>query len=134
MNKKLALSIVFAAVVLVGCAASGPKLASSLEDIAGTWSPNTSTAEVQIDEDGTYLGRDAAGNTYPAQIRFEGTRFIYKDSPGGSCTLKGYETGIYEIELLENGNLKFTVIEDECPERINFMAGRLAEVEFEPVP
>jgi hypothetical protein len=46
----------------------------------------------------------------------------------------GNPIGIYEVELLENGNLKFTVIEDECPGRVNYLEGALIETEFEPVP
>jgi len=130
----LASSMIIALFLLVGCAASGPKLASSIEDIAGTWRPNTSNSEIQIDMDGTYFAINPSDDIRRAEIRFEGTRFIYKDTSKSACALQGYETGIYEIELLENGNLKFILIEDECPRRVNFHSGRLIQVEWEPVP
>jgi len=38
---------------------------------------------------------------------FEGTRFF---TTGIGCPIAGYETGIYEVEMLEDDNLKFTVI------------------------
>ena len=60
--------------------------------------------------------------------------WIVRDSRGLGCTLEGHETGIYEVELLENGNLRYIVIEDECLTRINYWAGRIIEVEWEPVP
>ena len=116
--------------LLAGCGASGPKLASSIEDIAGTWRSTVSSIEWQLNEDGT--ASSSAGGK--GEYRFEGTRFIGIATPGSVCALEGHETGIYEVELLENGNLKFTVIEDECLARVNIVAGRLVEVEWEPVP
>ncbi len=132
--KKLVIAL-FTAIflVLVGCAASGPKLADSAEDIAGTWHSTTSTTEVQINEDGTFRGRDTSGEGRISNFEFwfEGTQFFIQAAV--SCDV-GNPIGIYEVELLENGNLKWTVIEDECLTRVNYYAGRLIEVEWEPVP
>ncbi len=131
MNKKLATSIVIALFLLAGCAASGPKLASSAEDIAGTWQTNTYSGEVQINEDGTIRAENPQSDVSNEEFWFEGTRFFLT---GIGCTKEGYETGIYEIELLENGNLKFTTIEDDCVSRNRFLLGTLTERQFEPVP
>ncbi len=109
-------------------------MASSFEDIAGTWHSTISSVEVQINEDGTTRAQDMEGRIIIGEFRFEGTRYFDKASPGDGCTLEGHGTGIYEVELLENGNLKFTVIEDECLVRVNYFAGRLIEAEWEPVP
>jgi len=81
MNKKLALSIVIAAFVLVGCAATGPKLASSAEDIAGNWHSTVSSGEIQFYEDGTW-GTQAGGNA-PYEFRFEGRRLFMIALGGG---------------------------------------------------
>ena len=134
MNKLVASSTAIAVFLLAGCAASGPKLANSAEDIAGTWHSTTDSGEVQFNEDGTL--RHQAGSATPpdAEFRFDGTRLFLTATPGSNCTLIGAEIGIYEVELLENGNLKFTVIEDECLTRVNAIAGRVLEVEWEPVP
>ena len=135
MNKLVASSIAIALFLLAGCAASGPRLANSAEDIVGTWKSSTSSTEVQFNEDGTTRYQFPSGAIGNAEFRFEGTRFFEKhiDSSSG-CLGLGAETGIYEIELLENGNLKFTVIEDECPVRVNTFVGALIEREWEPVP
>ena len=130
MNKQLALSIVIAVFLLAGCAASGPKLASSAEDIAGTWQSSVHSQETELNEDGTWRSTFPSGDVFTGEFRFEGTRLIWKDD---SACIEA-PTGIYEVELLENGNLKWTVIEDECPDRVNYVAGRLVEVEWEPVP
>ena len=133
MNKRMASSIAFAVFLLAGCAAAGPKLASSAEDIVGTWKSSTSSQEVQFNEDGTTRYQFSSGTIGNAEFRFEGTRF-FDIASGHTCVQLGADTGIYEVELLENGNLKFTVIEDECPVRLNFYVGALIEREFEPVP
>ena len=102
MNKLVASSTAIAVFLLAGCAASGPKLASSFEDIAGTWHSITSSAEIQFNEDGTVRRRTAEQTPADAGFRFEGTRLILTDTPGRDCTLIGAEIGIYEVELLEN--------------------------------
>ncbi len=121
-------------ILLAGCGASGPKLASSVEDIAGTWHSTISSAEAQFNEDGAVLFRKGDTPFVAIEFRFEGTRLFFKDPSGHQCVLLGAEIGIYEVELLESGNLKFTVIEDECLIRVNYLAGRLIEAEWEPVP
>jgi len=135
MNKLVTSSTAIALFLLAGCAASGPKLASSPEDIVGTWQSTTSSLEIQFNEDGTARVQSGDGSANTAEFRFEGTRFFAIDSgQGNQCVQLGAETGIYEVELLENGNLKFTVIEDECPVRVNNLTGALIEREWEPVP
>ena len=134
MNKLVASSTAIAVFLLAGCAASGPKLASSAQDIAGTWQSTISSGEVQFNEDGTFRAQSAQGMDVTFEFRFEGTRFFVTDIPNGGCAQIGAETGIYEVELLENGNLKFTAIEDECATRVNGFVGALIEAEWEPVP
>ena len=134
MNKLVTSSTAIAVFLLAGCAASGPKLASSAEDIVGTWKSSTSSVELQFNEDGTTRIKTAQGTDVIREFRFEGTRFFSTDIPNGGCTHIEAETGIYEVELLANGNLKFTVIEDECPGRVNTLTGALIEREWEPVP
>ena len=136
MNKQMASLIAIALFLLAGCAASGPKLASSAEDIAGTWKSTISSVEVQFNEDGTLLLRPSPGSSdLVSEFRFEGTRLFWKAlSPGSDCVRLGAEASIYEIELLENGNLKFTVIEDGCATRANTMQGATVAAEWEPVP
>ena len=143
MNKLVASSTAIALFLLAGCAASGPKLASSAEDIPGTWKNNINSWEIQFYEDGTWRRELVDDHAHDgAEFRFEGTRLILKTEQGGPCTREGEETGIYEVELLENGNLMFTVIEDECAIRVTFFTGalietrvgRVREAEWEPVP
>ncbi len=130
--KKLVIALFTASfLVLVGCAASGPKLASSGEDIAGTWHSTTSSAVAQLNEDGTIRWQFSTGRIVNGKFWFEETQYFVQMSV--ACDV-GNPIGIYEVELLENGNLKWTVIEDECLSRVNYIAGRIIEVEWEPAP
>ena len=135
MNKLVASSTAIALFLLAGCAASGPKLANSAEDIAGTWHSTTDSGEMQFNEDGTLIFLPVTVNPFAVEFRFEGTRLFSEGYPPGFlCVQLGAEIVIYEVELLENGNLKFTVIEDECPIRVTYFTGALIEREWEPVP
>ena len=133
MNRRMASSVAIALFLLAGCAGSGPKLANSAEDIAGTWQSSLTNLRLHFDEDGTWERELVGDHTHTGlEFRFEGTRLIWKDVE--ECTSLGFETSIYEVELLENGNLKFTVIEDECSLRVGYIAGNFVQVEWEPVP
>ena len=131
MNRQMVSMLAIALFLFSGCAASGPKLASSAEDIVGTWRSTVSSAEGQFNADGTFRTQTSDGNIDTGKFWFEGTRYFEQASV--YCDV-GNPIGIYEVELLENGNLKFTVIEDECATRVNYIVGRLIEVEWEPVP
>jgi len=134
MKKQMAILIGIAVFLLAGCAASGPKLASSAGDIVGSWQSTNTSAEIQFNEDRTVGLQFDSGANYSSEFWFEGTQFFINVSFGNECANLESEHGIYEVELLENGNLQFTVIEDECAERANTMAGGLIVAEWEPVP
>ena len=79
------------------------------------------------------------------KYRLEGTQFFVEEirgpcETGGMQSLSGNRppasTGSYEVHLLENGNLRFVVIEDECRQRATFLHGRPDDGitrEWEPV-
>ncbi len=107
---------------------------TSFEDIAGTTykrGPGHSPIYVQFTEDGTWNGSSNPDlvEDRPAVIyetRFEGTKVFLKETKG-FCD--DDPEAIYEIHLLENGNLQFVALEDKCLHR----SGDL-EAEWAPVP
>ena len=127
--------------VLAGCGAPGPELASSAEDIVGMWHriDRGSPWYILFLEDGALhestnpeLVEDRP--MIKAEFWFEGTQLFIGMSPG---VCDENPTGIYEVHLLANGNLKFVVIEDECRVRATAYHGRgdtEGLVEFKPVP
>ncbi len=111
---------------------SGP--ITSFEDIAGiTYERQGPGLQVffHFFEDGIWhdsSNRDLVEDR-PARImetRFEGTRVFLKETMG-RCD--DDPDAIYEIHLLENGNLQLVAIEDPCAARSS-----LFPVEYAPVP
>jgi hypothetical protein len=115
----------------VGSLQPGP--VSSFEDIVGTYQ-RQGPGEIfylQFFEDGTLHGssnRDLVQDRPQAsqETRFEGTKMFVKQIKGG-CD--DDPDAIYEIQLLENGNLKFVAIEEPCGIR----SGTL-DAEWAPIP
>jgi len=121
----------------VGSLTPGPITpVTSYEDIAGTYVNNAISSlglkpnALHIFEDGTwhvsenrFLVEDSPQETY--ETRFEATK-VFVTETQGNC---GDDTeAIYEIGLLENGNLQFVPIEDTCGTRSSTMLVG----EFEP--
>ena len=120
----------------VGSLTPGPITpVTSYEDIAGTYTSQNASGSyyfaLHIFEDGTwhvstqgaFLVEDNPQKAY--ETRFEGTE-VFVTETQGNC---GNDTeAIYEIGLLENGNLQFVPIEDTCETRSRTMS--LGE--FEP--
>jgi hypothetical protein len=110
-----------------------PGPVTSFEDIAGTYEslPPGGPLFMYLDEDGTIhvsSNRDLVEDR-PVSIdetRFEGTKVFLHQTKGG-CD--DDPDAIYEIHLLENGNLQFVLIEDMCGVRSTFDV-----TEFKPVP
>lgn len=141
--------LVIVVFVLVGCGASEPEKADSVDDIVGTWrrvrvgSDSAATDICKYSDDGTYICNFSLeeinqNEGWKGNFWFEGTQYFDQttDAPGGSPSLCA-EVGIYEIQLLDNGSLKYVLVEDECRDRISSAAGRGVEeglIEWEPVP
>jgi len=132
MNKRMAGPIAVALFLLAGCAAQGPSLVSSAEDIVGTWKTTIGATEIQFNGDNTYLVTTPAF-VARGEYRFEGMRLFLKALDRCDIIAVG-ALGIYEVQLLENGNLKFAPIEEECSTRVGRMQVQTIAAEWEPVP
>lgn len=130
MNKFVAGWIAIALVLIAGCAGQGPSLASSAEDIVGSWRSNIGATEFHFQEDGTFLVT-TQGPVTQGEYWFEGTR-LFLEQP--RCEDLIAVVGIYEVQPLENGNLRFIAIEDECQTRVGYLVGRTIGAEWAPVP
>jgi len=110
--------------VLVGCGAEDTEKADSIEDIVGIWKRVGGGLEnyCQYNDDGTY-GCDqdlkrVNNNTarYKGEYWFEGAQYFDNI---GTCS----EDGVYEINIQSSGNLKYELIEDDCPGRVSDIVG-----------
>ncbi len=139
MQKPIASLMAVGLLLLAACSTaeveSGP--ITSFEDIAGTIykrGPGHAPLYFQFFEDGTFhlstsqlLVEDALGGAHIYETRFEGTKIFVKvlRENAYSCD----DDPIYEIHLLENGNLQLVAIEDSCAHRLEDW-----QAEWEPVP
>jgi hypothetical protein len=98
-------------------------LATSVKDIVGTWvGIGTDGLYHRFNEDGTCqvaTSLEALATQPGAEctFQFEGTRLsltVVKEITLPPCPAK---TGIYEVHLLANGNIKFAKIQDACRPR-----------------
>jgi hypothetical protein len=123
--------------LLAACGTGGevePGPVTSFEDIAGTYEDQGPGGQfyLHIFEDGTLhfssnrdLVEDRPQNII--ETRFEGTKVLLKGIKG-PCVPDDPDA-IYEVHLLETGNLQFVPIEDPCAGR----SGAL-QAEYAPVP
>ena len=140
MQKPITSLMVVGLLLLAACGTGGeaePGPITSFDDIAGIYKrgPGHSPIYVQFSEDGTLnwsLNPDFVEDPPEGvmETRFEGTKLFVKalKEPAFSCA--DDPEAIYEIHLLENGNLQFVVIADKCLHR----SKDVPEAEWAPVP
>ncbi len=139
MQKPIASLMAVGLLLLAACSTAEvePGPITSFEDIAGTIykrGPGHEQLYFQFFEDGTFhlstsqlLVEDALGGAHIYETRFEGTEVFVKGltETAYSCD----DDPIYEIHLLENGNLQLVALEDPCVHRLGDW-----QAEWEPVP
>jgi hypothetical protein len=124
MKSKAKLLVVLVAIVSLGfaaCAVSQPASSTTAKNFTGVWRRSSGTeAYLQLNEDGTYSFAWAQQELEEAPIeigefRLEGTSltFIASDE-SASCA---GQTGSYQVELTEQGQLEFVIQEDPCWDR-----------------
>ena len=137
MQKPITSLMVVGLLVLAACSTGGeaePGPVTSFEDIAGTTYEHQGVGVpgyFHFFEDGTIHfsnNRDLVEDRPQIirETRFEGTT-VFVTETEGPCD--DNPDAIYEIHLLENGNLEFVAIEDKCAIRSSYVT-----VEWAPVP
>ncbi len=144
MNKLMVGSIAIAMLLIAGCGTAGegppePGPITSVEAIVGTWQRTSGSPwHIQFFEDGNM---NSSGNPELVEDRprdtdkfwFEGGQLFLETTSLGACDEN--IVGTYEVHLLENGNIQFVAIEDECAIRASSLFGREGLTrEYEPVP
>lgn len=84
------------------------------------------SADFGVDTDGTPIG-------YQAQTWFEGDKFSirFSDYDGAIDSCRG-ATGVYQVQQLDDGNIRFVTINDACQFRSDALSGH-KDLGFEPV-
>lgn len=121
--------------LLIGCTASGTPLepgpVTNAKAIVGTW--EHFGEYTQFNEDGTCrtapsLERLAERPWIISEFWFEGGQYFEKEIEARNVPSCG-SIGIYEVQMLENGNLVFTSVKDECDGRASHTVGEYKRVD-----
>ena len=105
-----------------------PRMATGSEDIVGIWFNLVVPLYSQFNPDGTSQQAFTLDNLQDqpdviAEFSFEGTQLLIRELEYSSVFQCENPVGIYEVQLLENGNLRFTIMEDDCPLRRDGLRG-----------
>lgn len=134
MNKQMTGLILVGLLIFTGCSSQGPLLATNPEDIVGIFAVNPGNTVLRLEADGTIVAAPSltlAKNPVadPGIFRFEGDHMIIESIDDPVC---GTTTAIYQVQLLEEGKLRFVVIEDDCQHRVNVFQGMINEETGQP--
>jgi hypothetical protein len=107
-------------------------LVTSADEIVGTW-VRSGVLYIRFDSDGTFRQAHEPDQleSQPYAIssfQFEGTEFVTKEISVSGVPSCGEKIGRYEIQLLEDSNIRIVEIKDQCPPRAGDTAGM-----YEPV-
>ncbi len=124
--------------VISGCdSTSNAERADEIEDIVGTWKRIGSIEMVcRHSQDGALAcadrGQELDGNdVFLGDFWFDDGLY-HETSRRTDCV----EVGVYEVLLLDNGNIKYELVEDECEGRVSINFGAFStegKIEWEPV-
>jgi len=106
------------------------KLATSAEEILGTWQLGSYT--IRFDDDGTcsQMGPYTSDDRPYAinEFSFDGARMSLKEISVSNVSSCGREVGIYEVRLLGSGTIQIVAINDKCADRAGDVAGEYESV------
>jgi len=134
MNKQMSGLILMGLLILTACSSEGSPLATSPEDIVGIFAVNPGNTILRLDAEGTIVAAPSLGLAKnpvadPGYFRFEGDHLILESIDDPVC---GTTTAIYQVQLLEEGKLRFVAIEDNCQHRVNVFQGPTDEETGQP--
>jgi len=123
MKSKAKILVVLVAIVSLGlaaCAGLPPAPSITVKNFTGVWYIARWETYLQLNEDGRYSFADTQQELEEApfdagQFRLEGTLLTFITN--NESELCAGQTGSYEVELTEEGQLQFVLQEDPCWER-----------------
>lgn len=134
MKRQLSLVVLAGLLFITACGSQAPPLATSPEEITGMYAVSPGNTILRFDLDGTIVAAPSltlAKNPIadPGEFKFEGDQLILATIDDPVC---GTTTAIYQVQLLEEGKLRFVAIEDDCQHRVNVFQGPINEETGQP--
>jgi hypothetical protein len=107
----------------------------SVEDLTGVWHITSPWLYLLLNENGTFILTDVSNwrkpyPSYEGQFRLEGTLLTF--IPSDESALCAGQTGSYQVELTEEGQLQLVLEEEQCEGRSGLPAGPWDRVETTP--
>jgi hypothetical protein len=131
--KLLVVLVAMASLGLAACAGSQPAPSIGGVEVTGVWKDDDGPVWLQLNEDGTYAAAainpdflEEAPNQ-KGELRLEATSFTF--ITGGESVYCSDQTGSYQVNLTEQGQLQFELEEDPCQERANRFPGSWSRYE-----
>lgn len=121
MHKQVPILMAIGLLVLAGCSRSQAGLVTNPENVIGIWSYTSGAHVARFDADGVFHDAPSLYLVRNPQIR-PGGEYAFEDGQLVITTpeddnICGAVTAVYEVRLLENGNISITAIDDSCDER-----------------
>lgn len=139
MNRRYTLLVTVTLIVIVSACAQNPatpELITDMADLNGTWQPiPPASVWREYREDGTFRmaeTQDSLEETplVTGEYWFEGSVLHFKEVSGEPEWACGAEDiGQYEVQILESGEIKYVMVEDECGGRAVLPSGKYKKVE-----
>lgn len=135
MKNHWMIPILILLLVTSSCGNHGPELATNPDQIIGIYTVNPGNTVISFTAEGTHIAAPSLtlvkNPVYsPATYWFEGEQLYIETDDDPVCGTK--VTAIYTVQLLEDGKLKFSAVEDSCEHRVNIFQGIIEEETGEP--
>lgn len=134
MKKTWMIMIFFGFFAITGCSSQEPQLATSPAEISGIFHVNPGNSYMRIETDGTLIAGPSLSLVKepvmePDSYWFEGDQLYIKTDGNVICEPM---TAIYQVQLLEEGKIRFRAVDDACEHRVNVFQGVIVEETGQP--
>jgi hypothetical protein len=124
--------VILAAMLLSGCGSTSAETVTEIDEIVGTWKSNPPALAIRIMPDGTVQAGVTVGKIEENAANEITTWDSIFSFEAGQLNIANFvdchdSVGSYDVQLLPNGNMQFTIVEDDCIIRVSAFMGQRAE-------
>lgn len=132
MKRTIIYLVILAAMLLSGCGSTSPETVTEIDEIVGTWKSIPPALAIRIMPDGTVQAGVTVGKIEENAANEIATWESIFSFEAGQLNIGNFvdchdSIGSYDVQLLPNGNMQFTVVEDDCIIRVSAFMGQRVE-------